>query len=152
LGIRIEADLWFGLQGISKTMCKTQGVQLGNDVTVHPISVSYVGTWSLATSETGFSLTAMQNVPGGEHGNEADFNQVRTGASPTYRLLRYAANYSRALPNNWQMRLGVSGQYTRDSLVPGEQFGVGGASSVRVSPSAKLRMIRVIKPRQNLYT
>lgn len=127
-----ESKLIYGLDYKAyQNDVQTQGVQLGNDVTVHPVSVSYVGMWSLATSETGFSLTAMQNVPGGEQGNEADFNQVRSGASPTYRLLRYAANYSRALPNNWQMRLGVSGQYTRDNLVPGEQFGVGGASSVR---------------------
>jgi len=127
-----ESKLIYGLDYKAyQNDVQTQGTQLGNDVTVHPISVSYVGTWSLATSETGFSLTAMQNVPGGDRGNEVDFNQVRAGASPTYRLLRYAANYSRALPNNWQMRLALNGQYTRDSLVPGEQFGVGGASSVR---------------------
>lgn len=108
-----------------------QGSQLGNDVTVHPVSVSYVGVWPLATGGVDFSLTLMRNVPGGDHGSEADFNAARSGASATYRVLRYAANYNRALPNNWQARLGVSGQYTTDSLVPGEQFGAGGASSVR---------------------
>jgi hemolysin activation/secretion protein len=37
----------------------------------------------------------------------------------------------RALPRDWQMRLALNGQYTPDALIPGEQFGIGGASSVR---------------------
>ncbi len=108
-----------------------QGTQLGNDVTVHPVSVSYTGSWPLAMGEAGFSLTAVRNVPGGDQGSAADFNRVRAGASTTYGLLRYAANYSRAFSNNWQMRLAFNGQHTPDSLVPGEQFGAGGASSIR---------------------
>jgi hemolysin activation/secretion protein len=37
----------------------------------------------------------------------------------------------RPLVRDWQMRLTLNGQATHDALVPGEQFGVGGATTVR---------------------
>ncbi len=107
------------------------GLQLGSDVTVHPVSVAYSGNWSASGSEAGFSVTALHNVPGGDRGGSTDFNNVRTGASASYSILRYGAAYARALPNDWQMRFSLTGQHTSDALVPGEQFGAGGASSVR---------------------
>jgi hemolysin activation/secretion protein len=108
-----------------------QGVQLGNDVTVHPLSAAYTGILGTADGELSFTVTAMRNIPGGAKGESADFKYVRTGAPAHYKLLRYAAGYSRALPAGWQMRLTLSGQYTSDPLIPGEQFGAGGATTVR---------------------
>lgn len=105
--------------------------QLGNDVTVHPLSVGYVGTWTFPASEAGYYLAASHNIPGGESGSAADFNLARSGASDEYNILRYGANYVRVLSGDWQLRLNFNGQYTRDELIPGEQFGVGGANSVR---------------------
>ena len=108
-----------------------QGVQLGNDVTVHPLSLAYAGSLSTRDGAANFALTAIRNVPGGDKGGSADVNRVRAGAPADYSLLRYNAGYSRALPADWQARLTVSGQFTSDALVPGEQFGAGGATSVR---------------------
>jgi hemolysin activation/secretion protein len=108
-----------------------QGVQLGGDVTVDPVSLSYVGQWGLPGSDLNFYLTAVHNVPGGAQGSDADFTAAHSGATPGYGLLRYGAGYTRTLPQDWQMRLTVNGQATHDALVPGEQFGVGGAASVR---------------------
>ncbi len=108
-----------------------QGVQLGNDVTVHPLSVAYSGAWSAGESELNFSVTGSRNIPGGDRGGSADFNRVRAGAPAAYNILRYSAGYARALPNDWQMRVSLSGQHTNDALIPGEQFGAGGASTVR---------------------
>lgn len=108
-----------------------QGVQLGNDVTVHPLSVAYTGVLGTANGELSFSVTGMRNLPGGDKGRSADFNRVRAGASAGYSLLRFNAAYHRILPADWQMRLVIAGQYSRDALVPGEQFGAGGATTVR---------------------
>jgi hemolysin activation/secretion protein len=108
-----------------------QGVQLGGDVTVDPVSLSYVGQWGLQGNNLNLYLTAVRNVPGGAQGSDADFTAARSGATPGYGLLRYGAGYTRTLPQEWQMRLTVNGQATHDALVPGEQFGVGGAASVR---------------------
>jgi hypothetical protein len=39
-------------------------------------------------------------------------------------VLRWSATFVRTLPEDWQFRLVGDGQYTRDSLVSGEQFGI----------------------------
>jgi hemolysin activation/secretion protein len=108
-----------------------QGAQLGGDVTVAPVSLSYVGQWALPASGVNFYLTAAHNIPGGSQGSDADFTTARLGATRHYFLVRYGAGYNHALPHDWQVRVGFNGQWTRDALVPGEQFGVGGATSVR---------------------
>jgi len=105
--------------------------QLGNEVTVHPLSIGYAGNWVLSKGEASFYVTGLRNIPGGRHGSAADFNAVRSGAPAGYTLMRYGAGFSRSLPKDWQLRVNLSGQYTRDSLIPGEQFGAGGGSSVR---------------------
>jgi hemolysin activation/secretion protein len=50
---------------------------------------------------------------------------------PEYSAVRWAFDHRLALARDWQLRFGMSGQYTRDMLVAGEQFGLGGADSVR---------------------
>jgi hemolysin activation/secretion protein len=107
------------------------GLQLGGDVTVDPLSLSYIGQWALPGGNLNFYLTAVHNVPGGAQASDGDFTAARSGATPSYGLLRYGAGYTRVLPQEWQMRLTLNGQSTHDALVPGEQFGVGGAASVR---------------------
>jgi hemolysin activation/secretion protein len=107
------------------------GQELGNDVSVHPLSVGYLGTWTQQQSETGFSATLLRNIPGGSRGKQEDFTRARVGAKDDYTILRLGASYSRVLPADWQVRALLNGQLTSDALVPGEQFGIGGSSSVR---------------------
>lgn len=108
-----------------------KGTQLGKDVVVHPLSVSLSSNKPVLNGDLNFSLTLVHNIAGGKNGRNADFNAVRLGANSRYTLLRYNASYSRNLPANWQLRLAVNGQYTSDALIPGEQFGAGGSTSVR---------------------
>lgn len=124
-----ESTLIYGLD-VKAYRSTLAGIQFG-DVTVRPFSLAYIGNWEMSDAEAGFSLTAIRNISGGSRGHRADFNAARSGAEPDYRILRYSAVYSRALPGDWQMRFGLSGQFTPDLLVPGEQFGIGGATSVR---------------------
>jgi len=108
-----------------------QGLQLGDAVTVDPFSLSYVGQWALPAGNLNFYLTGVRNIPGGSQASDANFTAARSGATSSYRLLRYGAGFTRPLPRDWLIRLTFNGQATRDALVPGEQFGVGGAASVR---------------------
>ena len=105
--------------------------QLGGKVTIRPVSVAYSGQWTLPSSFLDASVTALQNIPGGSNGSDADFSAQRVGAKPNYRILRYAAAYNQRVAADWQLRLRLNGQLTDSALVPGEQFGAGGASSVR---------------------
>lgn len=114
-----------------RNVMNTEDQQLGGDVTVDPLSLSYVGQWVFSAGNANVYLTAARNVPGGSQGSDANFTTARSGATPNYGLLRYGAGLARTVFRGWFVRLAVNGQATHDALVPGEQFGVGGAASVR---------------------
>ncbi len=109
------------------------GSQLGNNVTVHPVSLTYAGTLTMDKVNAGFYLTDLQNLPGSWDGRDtaADIEKARAGAPRGYNIFRYGANLSYAIGADWQARVLVNGQYTNDPLVPGEQYGIGGANTVR---------------------
>ena len=107
------------------------GQNFGNDITVRPLSVAYVVSAPYDGAELNGSLTLVHNLPGGSRGGSADFERTRSGAKASYALVRAAGAYARALAQDWQLRLLANGQFSADALVPGEQFGAGGASTVR---------------------
>jgi hemolysin activation/secretion protein len=78
-----------------------------------------------------FYGTFVTNTPGGSDGNQDAFTAQRAGANARYQIWRYGAALSHALPQDYLIRAAFSGQHTRDLLIPGEQFGMGGADSVR---------------------
>jgi hemolysin activation/secretion protein len=85
----------------------------------------------LKAGEAGAQITLLRNVPGGAKGRQADFTLARVGAKADYTVLRVGASVTRALANDWQLRAIVNAQYSADALIPGEQFGAGGTTSVR---------------------
>jgi hemolysin activation/secretion protein len=131
---------WRGYQAAVKQVGVT-GASLVPDVTVHPISLTYAGTYRKGETDSNFSVSVHQNLPGGNDGGTGAFQgdpfitparpTARAGANPRYFATRWSFNHNRALPRDWQFRFGMSGQLTRDTMIPGEQFGIGGADSVR---------------------
>ncbi len=109
------------------------GNQLGNNVTVHPLSLTYAGTLTFEKVNAGLYLMGIQNLRGSWDGRDdaENFENARAGAPRGYNIFRYGANLSYALGADWQARAQFNGQYTNDPLVPGEQYGIGGASTVR---------------------
>jgi hemolysin activation/secretion protein len=107
------------------------GQNLGNDITVRPLSLGYVASRSSERGDASVSLTLIHNLPGGSRGGSDDFARARYGASASYTMLRFAAAMTRTVGQDWQARALMNGQLSRDALVPGEQFGIGGSTSVR---------------------
>lgn len=107
------------------------GLPIGNEVAVRPVAVGYAAKWTLARTDLNLSMTAWRNIPGGSHGGDDDIRLARSNGSPDYALLRYGASVTHAFANDWQAHAALNGQYTRDSLIPREQFGAGGIDSVR---------------------
>ena len=108
------------------------------EITVHPLSLTYSGTKRADNAELGFFASIVHNIyPHGPDAYREKFYGppgigVRPGVGrPTYTLYRYGLNFVRALPNDIQLRANVTGQWTRDALAPGEQFGLGGWESLR---------------------
>jgi hemolysin activation/secretion protein len=107
------------------------GQDFGNDITVRPLSIAYGISFPFGKGEFNESLTLVRNLPGGSRGGDDDFARTRFGAKPGYTIVRFAAAMSRVVGSDWQARLLLNGQWSRDALVPGEQFGMGGSTSVR---------------------
>lgn len=107
------------------------GQGLVPDITIHPVSATYSGLWRMAAAELYFYAAVSTNLPGGNDGRAADFERSRATATENYTIVRYGFNYARQFRNEWQTRVGLSAQYTRDALVSGEQFGIGGPDTVR---------------------
>ena len=127
-----ESKLVYGLDHKAfRYSMQTLGLQLGNDVTVHPLSVGYLGSWSMSNGDANFGVTLLHNLAGGSNGRQQDFAAARFNAETDYTALRFSASTTQTLPKNWLARVIVNGQYTRDALISGEQYGAGGASSVR---------------------
>lgn len=116
-------------------------VQVIPDLNVHPITVQYSGSIRRQDSESSFSIGLSKNIPGGKDGRGTEFCQTRqvtiagSGhfecARADFQVVRWAFNHNLSIGDEWQARFGMNGQATRDMLVPGEQFGVGGVDSVR---------------------
>ena len=131
-GANYESKLVYGLDYKAfKNSVQVLGVDIGNSVTVHPVSVGYQGNWTHASGAVGLALTLLHNIPGGERGNQQDFDIARLDARADYNILRFGGSVTQALPAEWQVRAIINGQYTSDALISGEQFGAGGATSVR---------------------
>jgi hemolysin activation/secretion protein len=107
------------------------GVGLVPDITIHPLSLTYSGLYRMTAAELSFHAGLSTNIPGGSDGRADDFRRARATATDRYTILRYGLNYVRQFRNEWQMRFAFNGQYTTDSLVPGEQYGIGGPDTVR---------------------
>lgn len=127
-----ESKLMYGLDLKEyKNSMQLLGVELGKDITVRPVSVAYQGDWALANGSVGFVATLLHNIKGGTNGHQQDFSNARVDAKASYTAVRIGASLTQALPANWLARAIINGQYTKDALIPGEQFGAGGSASVR---------------------
>ena len=110
------------------------GLNLTPDITIHPLSITYSGLRRMAAADFSFYAGISHNIPGGNDGKEEDWRNgvaARQAVTDDYTLMRFGFNYARQFRSEWQMRIGFNGQYTRDALVAGEQFGIGGPDSVR---------------------
>jgi hemolysin activation/secretion protein len=125
--------------------------QLVPDITVRPVSYTYIGRLSQVGRDLSFNVSYARNIPGGHNGDQEAFtglldsngnpvldsNQnpvrrpARPGASAKYSIWRAGAVFSQVLPSDFILRASANTQQTKDLLIPGEQFGMGGSDSVR---------------------
>jgi hemolysin activation/secretion protein len=131
--------------------------QLIPDIVVHPLSLLYSGLYRRQDSETGFSVGITKNFAGGNDGRGTNFcasrnNGIGSCADGNYEIFKWAVNHNRALPADWQFRVAMNGQYTGEMLVTGEQFGLGGADSVRGFFEREITNDRGYRGTLELYT
>jgi len=115
------------IEGLPPGACGPSGAS----VVVRPLALGYT-LQAEGDTRLGLNLNGVVNLDaGGANAGTSDFTAVRVGSRPGYRLLRANGFASRPLGEWGSIGLRVSGQTTDQPLVPGEQFGIGGALSVR---------------------
>ena len=118
-------------------------------ITEAPISLSYAAQITRPEYQGSASATYITNTTGGAHDQADDYyNKTKgTGArapasgpassnfpSTDWQALRLNGSAGFALPKDWQAKIGINAQFSSDLLLPSEQFGAGGATSVRGYP------------------
>ncbi len=97
-----------------------------------PLTLGYNARVEADSQVWGYNLDVAANLPGGP-GNDVVSYQSEDPrvVTASWKVLRGGANYLTGFANGWL--LGVRGQFqfSPDALISGEQFGLGGASSVR---------------------
>lgn len=100
-------------------------------VTSRPVSVTYIGSLNTPDYQLGFNAAYLMNMPGGQHGSEEEFALARFNADRNWQALRGSVNFTKPLEGDWQVRTNLIAQLSNDRLIPAEQFGAGGAFTVR---------------------
>lgn len=97
-----------------------------------PLTLGYVGRKESDQSAWSYNLDLSANVPSGS-GNDVLAYQSEDARITTasWRVLRGGANYLTSLGDGWLWGVRTQFQWASDSLIAGEQFGLGGATSVR---------------------
>jgi hemolysin activation/secretion protein len=114
-----ENDTLFGIEN------------LGSDVRSRPLSLTYGARWEKPWGMVSYQVEGAANLGGGADNDERAYTLNRPGSDPDWSLLRYGLDSDVALYRRWRLRARISGQYTGDPLISGEQFGIGGYRSVR---------------------
>ena len=106
------------------------GVQLGVDVRTRPLLLGYHARLDRVAWNIGGGLQYVRNIAGGGDSGPEAYEANRAGATRDWGAVRASLDGQwRVQPITFVAR--VRGQYSDDNLIAGEQFGIGGAYSVR---------------------
>ncbi len=108
--------------------------EIGGPVRSRPISLAYVANYNSTWGTVGFNLEVDHNITSGASNDNAAYTANRADATPNWNALRGGFNLSAPIYRGFSIAARVLGQYSSDALIQGEQFGLGGASSVRGAP------------------
>lgn len=99
---------------------------------IFQLTAGYSGAMPDEWGNTSFELGGFYSPGGVGDLNDADnFNNIITGADPDYAYGRMSLNRSFVLPLDFSLRGQFNGQVATTSLMPTEQFGLGGYNTVR---------------------
>ena len=107
------------------------GNSLESDVLSLPLELGYRLDYGFRQFLLGLDLALLKNIESGSHNTPEDYDLARIGAEPDWSALRYRISLERPFGGDWLLRYSMKGQSSSDRLISGEQFGVGGAASLR---------------------
>ncbi|MCZ4314887.1 hypothetical protein O4H66_15890 [Comamonadaceae bacterium G21597-S1] len=114
------------------------GAALFPNYRTRPLTLSYTGRFQKQWGQWGYNLEYAHNLSSGGGNDNAAYGANRAGATTSWNALRYGFDVAFPLPAQWLFMARLRGQDSGDALVPGEQFGIGGALSLRGLPERVL--------------
>ena len=115
------------------TAAEGGGPSLVPDIWLRPVSVLLAAQRRDDKTAIAAQVSLARNVPGGNRGSASVFAEpgLRAGANPNYTIVRAQVAVTWDLGPQGSVTAQWNGQWTRDLLVPAEQFSIGGIGSVR---------------------
>ena len=104
---------------------------IGADVRSRPFSLTYQAQFSQDGLRAGWDVGWVGNLGGGDYNDRSAYTATRQGARPDWNAVRFGAFWDVGLPLDFSWHNTVSGQYSSDLLIPAEQMGLGGLTTVR---------------------
>lgn len=124
----------FGLDDKVFDITKINGIPVPGQVDrrSRPLSAGYAVRVEADTHVMGYNAELVINLPGGSGNNVASYvTEDPRVTTARWVAVRGGFNYSAPVFEKWTWSLRSQFQYSADALISGEQFGLGGASSVR---------------------
>lgn len=107
------------------------GTPIGSDVRSRPLELKYRVSNRVQSSLLNGYIAVAANLSGGSDNEDEDYELTRSGAQADWSVLRFGLDYSYFFSSQWRFMGQLDAQQSSDPLIPGEQLGVGGMSSLR---------------------
>ena len=124
---------WRSFRSIEQTE-PTQLV-LYNEIAVTPLSLQLAAEAKEGRGETVLDIGLSANVPMASKGKKENFASYDPFGSllpdAKYRIVRYNASHVQGVWEDMMVRVAITGQWTRNVLILGEQMRLGGMNGVR---------------------
>lgn len=116
-----------------------EGTQLLEDVRSRPVSLSYQANWADQNGLViGGSIAASNNLSGGSFNNENSYLSSRISATNDWSKVDLSISFQYSL-KGWMYSAAAKTSTSSDRLITGEQFAVGGSTSIRGMDERELR-------------
>ncbi len=97
-----------------------------------PLELAYNFSHRGAKSIVSGGLSVSSNIQSGANNTDLAYKNARdNNATSSWQAVRYHLSYDYLFKQDWLLHIGLTGQSSGDSLISGEQFGVGGSASLR---------------------
>ena len=118
-------------QFTSQVLLNGTGSSLVPNLESRPTGLTYSLVEEKETRQRALSLSYFKNYVTGGENSTAQYALSSTAAKANFDLFKFSSSWSDQLWDNWRFTAQLDGQYSKDTLISGEQFGAGGIYSVR---------------------
>ena len=100
---------------------------IGEDVRSRPLVLEYISRFDFRNWQVNSSVSHANNLSGGSFNDDQSYALTRAGADSSWNKQNIALRVAYQWTRDWRGQFSMQGQRTSDALIPGEQFGMGGA-------------------------